>query len=180
MKHYHCILTLNINAINNSVIATDGLNYFTINFGLKRRFQWLFWIAHVRYAILRANFSTHFNLLVVMQHYRLVHSITGLIVDGFISPPLALNPTSVKLLASTCMDFLTEFLEISTEASMNMAPKQTGTHCIATTGRRLHSRPRRLDPGELRVALTLQQNILCQYQACGRRRRMLPKRNNYW
>lgn len=86
-----------LQAIHSSDIATYGQKSLTLDFGLKGRLQWLVWIADVRYAILGADFLRHFHLLVVMSCCRLVDSITGLSVNGFLPHATALNPTFVKL-----------------------------------------------------------------------------------
>lgn len=175
-----------LQAINSSVIATYGQKSLTLDLGLKRKLQWLFWIADVRYAILGADFLRHFHLLVDMNRCRLVDSYTGLSVNGFLSRATALNPTFVKPPTSPYTALLNEFPEITTQSPMDKTPKHTVTHCIVTTGPPVHCRPRRLGPDKLRIARNEFEHML-QLQiirpsssSWSSALHMVPKKNNDW
>lgn len=83
--------TTPLKAINKSTISTYGHRSLTIDIGLRRRFQWLFWVTDVSYAIIGADFLRHFGLLVDMANKRLHDKSTSLMVAGIVSgiPPLS-------------------------------------------------------------------------------------------
>lgn len=69
-------------AVNNTAIASYGVQSMTIDIGLRRTYRWLFVVADVRIAILGADFLSHFNLDVSVRDRRLKDNVTSLAVIG--------------------------------------------------------------------------------------------------
>jgi len=63
-KNKHNKSKFTLYAANGTPIATFGQKLLQLNFGLRRNFQWHFYIAEVRKPILGIDFLSHFNLLV--------------------------------------------------------------------------------------------------------------------
>lgn len=74
--------TAPLQAVNGTPIKTYGQRPLTVDFGLRRRFQYLFWIADIKYAILGADFLRHFGLLVDISRRRLVDGTTSFFVSS--------------------------------------------------------------------------------------------------
>ena len=71
-----------LQAVNRTTISTYGERSFTLNFGLRRTFRWIFVIADVKVAILGADFFSHFGLLVDLKRRKLWDGLTHLSVSG--------------------------------------------------------------------------------------------------
>lgn len=63
-------------AANGTEIATYGQRLLNLNFGLRRKIQWLFTIADVNKAIIGTDFLSAFNFLVDIKHRRLIDTST--------------------------------------------------------------------------------------------------------
>lgn len=144
--------TSSLQAVNASLIATYGQKSLTLDLGLRRRFQWLFWVADVEHAIVGADFLRNFNLLVDMKNKRLIDSSTKIYVSGVLSRAPTLSTTFVKPPASEFTRILQKYPDLTKPRNFEETPKHDVTHHILTTGPPVHCRPRRLGPDKLRVA----------------------------
>lgn len=145
--------TAPLRAINSSTIPTFGQRSITIDIGLRRCFQWLFWIAKVRHAILGADFLRYFGLLVDVARRRLVDATTHLSVNGVATSLQALHPTfDQQHPESDFTAILHEFPAITHPPNIDRPVKHNVTHFIQTTGPPVHCRPRRLAPERLKIA----------------------------
>lgn len=101
--------TQSLQAVNTTSIATYGQKSVTLDLGLRRRFQWLFWIADVPYAILGADFLHHFQLAVDMAHNRLLDITTKLSVSGIFASTIPLSPTFLTSATNVFSELLNDF-----------------------------------------------------------------------
>lgn len=148
----HRARTVPLQAVNGSAIITYGQRSLTLDFGLRRRFQFLFWIADVRYAIVGADFLRYFKLLVDIGRRRLVDHETSFFVSGIISKKTAISPIFYKPTSNDFSKLLAGFPELTQPGNLEQPPKHSVTHHIVTTGPPVHCRPRRLPPEKLRIA----------------------------
>ena len=86
-----------LQAVNNSSIATYGNQSLTVDLGLRRSFHWIFVIADVKSPILGDDFLRQFGLLVDLRHSHLSDEGIHLKVQGILStissPTQTLLPT---------------------------------------------------------------------------------------
>ena len=66
----------NLQAVNNTSIATYSNRLLTLNIGLHHAFQWVFIIADVKNPIIDADFLRHYSILVNVTCNHLVGSLT--------------------------------------------------------------------------------------------------------
>ncbi|KAL7289137.1 hypothetical protein TKK_0017082 [Trichogramma kaykai] len=78
--------SLTLHAANGSLIKTYGSSIRTLNFGLRRKMDWLFIRAEVPYPILGADALAHFDLLPDLKRRRLIDNTTGLSAKGCLAP----------------------------------------------------------------------------------------------
>ena len=144
---------LPLQAANNSTISTFGTRSLTLNFSLRRSLPWVFTLASVRNPILGADFLKYYQLLVDMQHNKLIDSITHLQIQGVHSPERPLRPVwkSVRPI-NLFTSLLAEFPTLTRPPSFNFPIQHSVTHSIQTNGPPIHSRTRRLAPDRLKVA----------------------------
>ncbi len=143
-------LDLNLQAVNNTAIASYGVRSLTLDldFGLRRTFRWAFVIADVKQPILGADFLQHFGLLVDVRHNQLSDSATQLKVQGITShthtsPGISLLPKDPN---NDFLALLSRFPTV-TQASFSDCPrKHSVCHHIETTGSPVSSRTCRLAP----------------------------------
>ena len=141
---------LQLRAANGAPIRTFGKRSITLQFH-DRRYTWQFIVADVDQPLLGADFLCHFELLVDVNHKRLLHMAT------LTSLPLTVAAISRPILASIATDgpfasLLAEFPAISTPTFSNAAVRHGVEHFIPTTGPPVHSKFRRLKPDKLTVA----------------------------
>ena len=142
-------------AANGASIPVFGRQSLTLNFGLRRKFQWVFIEADVKQPIIGADFLNHFNLLVDLKHKQLIDSNTRLQVQGSgtsTHPPLhpVWNITSSD---NIYYSLLTSFSSLIRLPTFNEPPiHHNVTHRIITVGQPVHSKPRRLPPERLKIA----------------------------
>ncbi|PIK60124.1 gag-pol polyprotein [Apostichopus japonicus] len=142
-----------LNAINGTPIATFGYRSFTLDIGLRRRFQWIFVIADVRKAILGCDFLRHFSLLVDVKGNRLIDALTHLTITGTTTTERTLSPTFATSNANTIFEkLLSEFPSIASPNFNERPVKHNITHHITTTGPSVTSRTRRMAPDRLKIA----------------------------
>ncbi|XP_036148380.1 uncharacterized protein LOC105840895 [Monomorium pharaonis] len=122
-----------------------------VDLGLRRKFQWQFYVADVGRPIIGADFLRHFNLLVDLNTRRLLDNSTQLAVPEKVSKVAAptLSMVSVYL---KYHELLREFIDIT-----KPMPKKVGKHevyhYIETRGPPpVAERARRLTPEKLRAA----------------------------
>ena len=84
---------LNLQAVNNTSIATYGNKLLTLNIGLCCAFQWVFIIADVKNSIIGADFLRHYSILVDVARNRLVDNLTQLQVQGIAIQEQSPSPT---------------------------------------------------------------------------------------
>ena len=144
---------LPLQAANNSTISTFGTRSLTLDFSLRRSLPWVFTLASVRNPILGADFLKYYQLLVDMQHNKLIDSITHLQIQGVHSPERPLRPVwkSVRPI-NPFTSLLAEFPTLTRPPSFNSPIQHSVTHSIQTNGPPIHSRTRRLAPDRLKVA----------------------------
>ena len=100
-EHNHHKTTINLQAVNNTSIATYGNRLLTLNIGLYHAFQWVFIIADVKNPIIGADSLRHYNILVDIAHNRLVDSLTQLQVQGIAIQEQSPSPTLLPKLPTT-------------------------------------------------------------------------------
>jgi len=71
-KDKHIKSKFTLCAANGTLITTFGQKLLQLDFGLRRNFQWPFYIAKISKPILSIAFMSHFNLLVDIRRRRLV------------------------------------------------------------------------------------------------------------
>ncbi len=84
-----------LQAVNNTSIGTFSERSLTLDFGLRRRFRWIFILADVKSPILGADFLRAHNLSVDVGHNRLTDGATQFSVQGIASQASAVGPTLI-------------------------------------------------------------------------------------
>ena len=122
---------LPLQAANNSTISTFGTRSLTLDFSLRRSLPWVFTLASVRNPILGADFLKYYQLLVDMQHNKLIDSITHLQIQGVHSTERPLRPVwkSVRPINSFT-SLLAEFPTLTRPPSFNSPIQHSVTHSI--------------------------------------------------
>lgn len=139
-------------AANHTEIPTYGVKILTVDFGLRRKFQWPFVVAKIDKGILGADFLNEFNLWVDLHKKRLIDGITKLSCKGevmSISDRDVLSSVNDNIKFS---DLFKSFPEITTP---NLVPGKTTHnvyHHINTQGTPVYSKARPLDPHRLQQA----------------------------
>ena len=72
---------MHLHAANNTSIVTYGITRRTVDFGLRRPFNWTFWKADVTYSIFVAAALAHFHLVADLKRKLLVDNSTSLQVE---------------------------------------------------------------------------------------------------
>ena len=151
--HNHHKNNLNLQAVNNTSIATYGNRLLTLNIGLHRAFQWVFIVADVKNSIIGADFLRHYSILVDVAHNRLVDSLTQLQVQGIAIQEQYPSPTLLPKQPTTEFEkILMNYTDIVKPCTTEQPIKHNVTHYISTTGPPVHARPRRLSPERLKMA----------------------------
>ena len=144
---------INLQAVNNTKIATYGMRSVSLELGLRRTFRWVFVIANVKKPILGADFLHHFNLLVDMRHYRLLDGLTNLTVQGTATREPRLSPKLQSCQPENKFTALLRDFPSVTQVSSSEQPVQHAvTHHIKTNGPPVSARARCLAPERLKVA----------------------------
>lgn len=175
-------------AANGSTINTFGWLNLTLDLGLRRSFNWRFVLADVTKPIIGIDFLSHYNLLVDARHNRLIDNITML---SAIAKPASNALCQIKSVAGTSRyhSLLSQFPDITRPAGdlSKRKVKHNTLHYIRTTpGPPVYSRPRRLAPDRLRIAIKEFEELV----RTGIARRsnspwssplhLVPKKNNEW
>lgn len=189
IKNRKCVKTdYELFAANGSVINTFGWVSLSLNFGLRRAFTWRFVIADVTKPIIGIDFLAHYNLLVDARQHRLIDNVTSL--TTFAKPAThALCQIKSFTVTSRYHDLLTQFPDLTRPAGdlSTREIKHNTLHYIRTTpGPPVYSRPRRLAPDRLHIAIKEFEDMV----RAGIARRsdspwssplhLVPKKNNEW
>eukprot|EP00794_Sanderia_malayensis_P010299 gene10299-biopygen8463 len=145
--------SLQLQAVNQSSIATYGERSHTLDLGLRRTYRWIFIIADIQTPILGADFLSYYALKVDVRHRKLIDTTTNLTIQGvrssFESPrPMFAIPT----LSSPYLVLLQKFPSLARQDYDEKAVKHTVKHHIQTKGPPVFSRPRRLASDRLAIA----------------------------
>ena len=141
-----------LQAANGSRIPTYGTRSVTVDFGLRRKFQWVFIIADVTSPIIGADFLAHFRLSVDLHGRKLLDGITSLSVCGLVSSsaePTCCLPVSGD---SSFNALINEFPSVTRPCNYDTPVKHNVEHHVVTTGPPVFAKPRRLPPDRLAVA----------------------------
>ncbi|XP_049519403.1 uncharacterized protein LOC125943898 [Dermacentor silvarum] len=130
-------------AVNNTAIASYGVQSMTIDIGLSRTYRSLSVVADVRIAILGADFRSHFNLDVSVRDRHLKDNVTSLAVLGLKSDLSSCGICTFNP-ESNFQNILAEFPEITKPRNTELPIKHKVTHHIVSTGPPVTARPRRL------------------------------------
>ena len=79
---------LELHAANGTIINTYGTTNLDIDFGLRRRMSWNFWLADLPFPILGADALVHFDLIPDLKRKRLIDNVTQFSIVGDIGPSL--------------------------------------------------------------------------------------------
>ena len=141
-------------AANDSTIATYGFETFSLNFGLRRAFEWRFVIADVSKPIIGVDFLDHYGLMVDVRNKCLVDGRTTLSTIGKVSLCKEdwLGIRAVRN-SSPWHELLHQYPEITRPAGTSTGIKHSTKHSIHTLpGPPVTEKPRRLAPDRLQQA----------------------------
>lgn len=179
--------TYTLFAANGTPINTYGKRLITINFGLRRQFEWEFLVADVTRPIIGADFLAHYGLLVDVKNKKLTDETTKLSVD---CATIKINYERINTIGSgTGFDhLLKEFKDLTIPNTQNPAntSKTSVNHQIITHGQPVFARPRRLNPKMLKIAQKEFSRMLelgiCQPSSSSWASplHMVPKKNDEW
>lgn len=142
---------LHLHAANGTKIPVYSRRTMQVNLGLRRSFEWTFYIGAVSQAIIGADMLRHYNLLVDVKGRRLVDPLTS------ISSPAHPTPGDSTHLTVIHQDhkfaaLLKSFPTLTQPYSAELPIKHHVTHHIETSGPPVHAKARRLAPDRYRRA----------------------------
>lgn len=138
-------------AANGTRIETYGQRNITLNLGLRRKFSWLFIVANVTRAIIGADFLEYFGILIDLKRRRLFDEHTKLSTHAGITQSSSEKISTVNIRGPFAA-LLREFIDITRPMPAADRKQPQVTHHIATNGRPVSERPRRLAPDKLIIA----------------------------
>ena len=142
-----------LQATNNSPIATYGSQVLKLDLGLCKTISWIFVIADVQCAILEVDYLQHFGLLVDLRNTHLSDGLTQLKVQGIVCSMSLPSPSLLPSQPQTEFHaILSEFPELVQPYCHEQAVRHDMTHHIVTTGPPIKSQTRRLSPERLNIA----------------------------
>ena len=178
---------LPLQAANNSTISTFGTRSLTLDFSLRRSLPWVFTLASVRNPILGADFLKYYQLLVYMQHNKLIDSITHLQIKSVHPPERPLHPVWKSVCPiNPFTSLLAEFPTLTRPPSFNFPIQHSVAHSIQTNDPPIHSGTRRLALDRLKVVRQefdhmLQLGIICpSSSAWSSPLHLVPKKTGGW
>ena len=120
-----------------------------VNLGLRRSFEWTFYLGDVDQAILGADFLRHFNLLVDLKGRKLVDPTTTVSATARPAPG---DSTHLSVIHKNHQfaALLKSFPTLTQPYSASVPAKHHVTHHIETTGPPVHAKARRLAPERYR------------------------------
>ena len=138
-------------AANGTTIKTFGTKFLSLDFGLKRSFNFTFVIANVSKPILGVDFLDHFHLLVDVKNRKLIDPTTNTGNRGVVLPT---RVPSVKTIVGTGVfdELIREYPEITQPRVENVNIKHDTVHYIKTFGPPVAAKVRRLSPVKLKAA----------------------------
>ena len=148
-------------AANNSTIPVFTRQTLQLELGLRRSFQWTFYVAATSQAILGADFLSHYGLLVDVKNRRLLDSLTHIAAPA---DPVYKESTRISAI---CNDnpfstLLKSFPELTQPYSATRPVKHNVQHFIETTGPPVHAKARRLPPHRFRPAKAEYETLMQQ------------------
>lgn len=143
----------NLYAANGTPIKTYGREVKSLNFGLRRQFNWEFLIADVTKPIIGADFLAAFGLVIDIKNKRILDQNTQLGVNchSIQTQYERINTVAEDSVFGT---ILAEFKHLTTPDRV-CKPKSTSStvnHKIITNGQPVHAKARRLNPAMLKIA----------------------------
>lgn len=142
-------------AANNTVISTYGWLSLSLDFNLRRNFNWRFVIADVNKPIIGVDFLSFYNLLVDIRNARLIDSSTSLTSVALVASNCACPQIKVVTGDSSFHKLLQEYPDITRPVGSSQERKckhQTKHYIRTTPGPPVYARPRRLAPDRLKIA----------------------------
>ncbi|XP_039313513.1 uncharacterized protein LOC120359581 [Solenopsis invicta] len=127
---------LTLCAANGTPIATFGQKLLQLDFGLRRSFQWPFYLAEVSKPILGTDFLSHFNLLVNLRRRTLIDGNTSLKISGQLNSFSVLQVSYLKF-DTVYSDLLNEFPELTRSSIAPKSAHHEVSHAIITQGQLL-------------------------------------------
>lgn len=144
---------LKLYAANGTVIPTYGYRVLDLDLGLRRKFQWPFFVAKTSKGILGADFLKNFNLLIDLKNQKLIDNNTKLSTKGSISAISQTDCISTVNSQNSISKLLKNFSDITKPKLIPTEPKHQVKHYIQTTnGPPLFCKARRLDREKLEIA----------------------------
>ncbi|XP_045117657.1 uncharacterized protein LOC123508189 [Portunus trituberculatus] len=142
---------LHLYAANGTKIPVYSRRKVLINLGLRRSFDWTFYVGEVSQAIIGADLLAHFNLLVDVKGRRLIDPLTSISSPA---QPASCDSTHLTVIQKDHQfaTLLRSFLTLTQPYSAELPIKHHVTHLIETTGPPVHAKARRLAPERYRQA----------------------------
>lgn len=136
---------LHLHAANDTKISVYSRRTMQINLGLRRSFEWTFYIGDVSQAIIGADMLSHYNLLVDVKGRRLVDPLTS--ISSSAQPaPGASTQLAVIHKDHQFATLLKSFPTLTQPYSAELPIKHHVSHHIETSGPPIHAKARRLAP----------------------------------
>ena len=154
-------VTANLYAANDTTIPVYKRHTLEMELGLRRSFQWTFYVAAVSQPILGADFLTAYNLLVDVKNRRLLDTLTQLSTPAAPVPGTSTTLSAVRE-GDPYSSLLNSFPDLLQPYSATKPVKHNVTHHIETTGPPVYSKSRRLPPHRLQATKAEFQELLQQ------------------
>ncbi|KAK2578545.1 hypothetical protein KPH14_012574 [Odynerus spinipes] len=145
-------------AANGTPIRTYGEKRIAVDLGLRRCFEWVFFVADVTMAILGADFLKHYKLLVDLANRKLRDEQTNLYSPGKIDRSNVLTVTAIDI-ASRFHCMLQNFTDLTKSFSRKEGIHNVQHHII-TRGVPVAEKARRLPPNKCKAAKELIQQMI--------------------
>ena len=151
---------LRLFAANGSAIKTYGMKNLALSLGLRRRFEWQFIEADVKYPILGADFLDRYSILPDIRNRRLIDTYTKLKGNAFVG--------AVEYCTLSTVDKTTDFSRVVqrypslTQTTVRRSCKVAHRveHVIETKGPPIAAKARRLPPEKLRATKAMFMKML--------------------
>lgn len=146
-------------AANGTSIKTYGHRRLKLSLGLRRCFEWDFFIADVNTAIIGSDFLKSYDLLVDIKRGKVIDRLTMLESKGNITDKVTIKIVTYKE-ESKFSKVMSEYSDLTVLSSNKSPIEGSTTHHITTTGPPVFARPRRLAGERLEAAKTEFQYLL--------------------
>lgn len=138
-------------AANGTPIATYGTQRMVLDFGIHRKFPWIFVVAEVTQPILGYDFLSYYNLTVDPGEHCLRQQLARTTISG--SAAKCESPMITLINANNeYATLLREFPSLTEPLLQRPTTPRAVFHHIETTGPPVYARPRRLPPDKLLAA----------------------------